>query len=378
MLTFNDVPPNSPQGSGVGAPTQGAASNAIQTAWDPWFQLNTPLAPVVLPIGLVDIAAAMAADTMGSMPVAACLTYCGLYLIPEPATGVLCAQTFMARLPSHHRRTADEILGIALSLAVALNQGYQFFGSRLRVNALFGGPLWMKPWQGDGPDYLLANTIEFAFMEVKSRGKKCVKRPYKFCEHKTQSVNAQLNPVLFGINPPVRYLLSYANLPASSKVPSLRAATVQWFNATTPEATNRGTGIGPTILIAVALSQFMSQIENAGHDPERLLGRGTRLPKGFDEHTNYAVERSSSADAAIGFSLRALRLFRYINQYFRQLRAGRTSSALRTRRSNQGRYLSRALLKLKETVPVSVNWRDRQHAPRYIYATGIFIVTWGG
>lgn len=323
--------------------------------------------PVVgLPINVADVAAAMYEDAAACMPFGSCFAYCSIFL--TQAGGSLAAANFMASLPPHHRGRADEILGVALSLATARNQGYMFWGSRPRANALLGGQFWSKPWKGDGPDHLCAGPNDFALIEVKGRATAAKHKPTAFVKHKVQSVNARLNAPVIGalVLPPIRYLLSYAYLPADPVPAPLVNSCVQWFNAT--RKGDPDSPVAAMLRCALALVQFETQVRNAGHQPDRLIDLEVNLDV-FTGERNYVLERQATLGYAMGITIDAIELFRDIKVLF-----ANSASRPQPRISSEFQELSSKLALLSRSIPRKVRWREHLVPPAYRFSTGVFVV----
>jgi hypothetical protein len=309
MLNFYDVPaigavavplppavgvvavPLPPAGLGTGAIDFKTAKNIIKLAWTPWFVAAPVLAPPApIPMTINDIAFAMAIDSGAAMPPVACQAYCGFYL----AGPFIAAQPWMGNLTPHHRRCADELLGVASSIATAQSKGYLFIASKTAMNAALppNMHIWTKPWLGDGPDYVMDDGVGgISFLEVKGRASICQKAPLDFARHKAQSVNANL------MNLQIRYLLSYAYFPANGVGTALVQATVQWFNATNPKRRFKkkedDSQLRIFLQLTIAYCQFLTQMRNAGYDVNILETRASAEGFGFFEKEGCWVERKN-------------------------------------------------------------------------------------
>lgn len=288
MLNFHDVPavvafPTTlpPAGLGIGSVDFDTAKDVIKLAWKAWFMVSPALAaPIPIPMTINDIAFAMAIDSGAAMPPVACQAYCGFYL-----TGpLIAAQPWMGNLTSHHRRCADELLGVATSIATAQSKGYVFIASKTAMNAALPPNLkiWTKPWGGDGPDYVMDDGVGgISFLEIKGRASDCQKAPSGFAFNKAQSLNANL------MNLQVRYLLSYAYFPANGVGAAFVSATVQWFNAAAPKQKIRkekeDRKLRIFLQLAIAYCQFQTQMRNAGYDLNILEARASAKDFGFFE-----------------------------------------------------------------------------------------------
>jgi len=295
MLNFYDVPaagagpvPLPPAGLGTVAIDFNAAKAMIKSVWKPWFATSPVLAPPPsIPITINDIAFAMATDSGAAMPLIACQAYCGIYL----AGPLIAAQPWMGSLTSHHRRCADELLGVAMSLATAKSKGYLFIASKTEMNAALPPKIefWTKPWADDGPDYVMDDGMGgISFLEVKGRANICQKFPSGFARHKAQSVNANL----MGLQK--RYLLSYAYFPAGGFGAAPVLATVQWFNATTSKRQikkeEENSQLRIFLQLTIAYCQFKTQMRNAGYEMNILEKSAKASDFGFSKRYNCWVE----------------------------------------------------------------------------------------
>lgn len=226
-----------------------------------WDETTPPVE--VLKINISDLAIALSAATNAAMPYPTCLTYAMLYMYSTASGGNLSARSFVANLPAYHRRATDELLGVGLSLAVALNKGCVAFASKSDYDLLmapFGVP-WTRPWKGeDGPDFLTLDANQkFAFLEIKGRAKVCTRTPVSFGTFKAQSLNAKLSGI------PTRHVLSYAYLPSGTKNDN---ALVRWFNANAAESRPGSRQASPAKIrlaeLAVAYCHFQAILRNAG------------------------------------------------------------------------------------------------------------------
>lgn len=351
MLDFHDVPsgpavpgigsppvqvPLPAAGLGVGEPSLAYAECQISATWDIWFAgLKGLAAPVPIGVDINDVAAAMAADVLGTLPVGDCFTYCCLYLTEAGFPPRIAAKGWMGDLPAHHRRATDELLGIALSLATAANQGYQFFASRCDVNMALppGMQIWTKPWDGDGPDYILDNGIGgIAFLEIKARATDCKRKPVSFAKYKAQSINANV----MGLQN--RYLLSYAYLPANGALAGGASvpANVQWFNVTSSQRTNSQAELVQLrhfVSLVIAFCQFKTQLRNAGHDYLTILSRNPVANElGFVVGNGYWVEHRPAGVRRLVIADQARSCFRRIAELMEQLHAVDSMDALKDRK----------------------------------------------
>jgi hypothetical protein len=370
MLHFHDAPiAPALAGMGVGKPSYAKARQTIRSKWNTWFAAAPALgAPGQLPVGMVQLAARMAADTRFAMNYATSRKYCDLYLSSQPQ---LAARPWMGDLPTPYRRTADEILGTALSLASAVAQGYQFFASREQVNEALPKKLaiWTRPWAGkNGPDYVLDNGLgSFSFLEVKGKASTCRHPPTNFAEFKTQSLNANL----MGLQS--RYLLSYAYLPANGKGTPTVPAVVQWFNATqgqqTSPADSDNKPLRTLITLAVAYCQFKSQLRNAGY-PD-FLSAPRHYPFFIGQDNAYWLEKGPYRAYKLVVAETARQCFSSIEVLLSRLRDADHIDA------KDNAHLARLMAQLtalRHGVRESLDAKFDEEQTIYRYPTGIHIV----
>lgn len=389
MLDFRNVPALPPQYPAVPfvVGSLDDVEDVIKAAWGPWFAALLALAPVAqITVNTFAVAAAMAADDWtGAMPIIECRRYCRLYLREVGPQASLAAKPWVGSLPSHHRRTADELLAVALSLATALNQGYDLFASSRAMNALLPRiPLWKRVWPGNGPDYVLAvkdpatGKISMAFIEIKGQATDCKKTPKEFAKYKAQSLNADI----LGIQN--RYLLSYAYVPAQGGGAGAAwiKANVQWFNATTPPAPGAHRAspqIQQFVLLGIALCQFQAQLRNAGHDVRILDRNADAYALGFENVDRHWIERGPRSAPRLLIADQARRCFRQIAALIDELRNDREVDELdNLDAALAGKDLTRLVRRLTDLREAVANELDgvlHGYETHYRYATGIHIVS---
>ncbi len=263
MFRFHDVPFTFTTTAGIHAGSEKAAFHSIAGAWNPYQFLfpDISLIPYVsLKGGTTRLSRALFIDTNCGMPLVSCKALLDVYL--SMTSGGISSKPMVAGLPSHHKRMAAEFIASPASISAAKRRGYQFFANRMTLNALIAD-LWIKPWDGKGPDFLMSGPKGSSFLEVKGSTRNVSLSFDKFCIDKAQSVNAELRP--FGGLVPTRHVLSKVYAPVGGPL------SVHWFNQDQREVSDIDPKLEAVVLIAAGLSQFINQITNAGYDACALL-----------------------------------------------------------------------------------------------------------
>lgn len=320
--------PNPPATGYVGSKT---VESLVQAAWQPWWTgraktYATRLTGEALEIH--HIAHAMHIDSNNGWDMAYCLSHCQQHLA-DTAVGVAVTPN-VAVLPSSIRGNVDEEIASAVTIALAMKQGYEFvsqLSAPTKQHVFIGHPAYQKNrrrltgivtkrWAGNGPDHLVAKAgaprdgfvSEFMFLEAKGVAAAFQDViPKNFYEFKTQSLNADMT-----FASEVRPILSYVYLPAA--VPP-EPVVAQWFNATRRQPREErpmDDAAQALTLLLLAFDQFW------------LIVQKSKLPfRGMPDSDRWRIEIQLdgtlcfvSEDQAFAMSVdpRALRLFTSLSE----------------------------------------------------------------
>lgn len=247
-LTGAHPPATWPNPTATGYAGSMVVKSLIQADWQPWWSTLAPTYATSLSniaLEIVDIAHAMHIDSNNGWDMKYCLSVCLQHLV-DTAAGVKVTPN-AAALPSGKRGNVDEDIASAVTIALAMKQGYEFvsqLSAPTKQNVFKSHPSYInnrrrltgivkKRWAGNGPDHLVAKAgapsdgfvSKFMFLEAKGVATGFGNWiPTKFYEYKTQSLNADMT---FACE--VRPILSYVYLPVADPPEPVVA---QWFNAT--------------------------------------------------------------------------------------------------------------------------------------------------
>jgi hypothetical protein len=374
MFRFHDVPKSSPGSAGIHAGSEASAAHEISVAWEPYGALFPDIAALpakCLAGGTTRLARALFIDAKCQMPLVSCKAILDVYMSMEH--GFLHSRPMVGLLPGHHKRMAAEFFSNAASISAAQRAGYQFFGNRTVIRALFPTK-WLKGvkwdnwdnWKGKGPDFLMSGPKGCAFLEVKGSTGAAALSFNQFCLDKAQSVNADLRP--FGGRVRTRHVLSRVFSPPGEML------SVHWFNQDERDMSNVQPYFESVVLIAVGLAQFITQISNAGYDASALLEGRFKVPNEARSGHGYVMEPNSGSEFTIGISYAALRVFAEISNFLARLRVEKPSTFENNEKRTVTRLANRLLGLRSYFGGRRAAWRNLDRKPIYTYSTGIFVI----